>query len=134
MVMTDPISDMLTRIRNAGMAEHKSVEVRYSKIKEAIASILKKEGYIESYNIQELQNNKKNIVIFLRYDEHTRKILMTKLIRKSKPGRRMYTGYKDLSSVLNGYGLAIVSTSKGILTDKECREAKVGGEVLCYIW
>ena len=134
MVMTDPIADMLTRIRNAGNAEHESVDMQYSKVKEEIAKILKREGFIKDYTVQELQNNKKKIVIFLAYDKNTRESLITNLVRKSKPGRRIYRSYKDLPPVLNGYGIAIISTSKGILTDKECKAQKVGGEVLCYIW
>ncbi|MCK4643975.1 30S ribosomal protein S8 [bacterium] len=133
MVMTDPIADLLTRIRNACMAEHKEVEINHSKMKEEVTSILKKEGFIADYTIKEITANKKSLVLFLRYGEKNES-LISGLKRVSKPGRRIYKSYKDIPRVLNGYGVAIVSTSHGVLTDKDCRVNKVGGELLCYIW
>lgn len=133
MVMTDPIAELLTRIRNAIGADQRSIELGYSRTKENIVKILKKEGYISDYTIGDITDKKKKLVLFLRYDE-THKNIITGLVRVSKPGRRIYSGYKEIPRVLNGFGVAIVSTSKGILTDRECRVKKIGGEVLCYIW
>ncbi|MEZ0344431.1 MAG: 30S ribosomal protein S8 [Caldimicrobium sp.] len=131
-MMTDPIADMLTRIKNALMARKKTVIVPASKIKLEIARILKEEGYIEDYQyIDEKPQGK--IEIVLKYDENKRPVIVG-LKRVSKPGRRIYMGYRDLPKVLDGLGIAIVSTSQGIMTDYEARKRKIGGEVICEIW
>jgi len=131
--MTDPIADMLTRIRNALTAKHETVEVPASKIKVAIADILTKEGYIKGYEVIEnpVQNS---IVITLKYAPNKNQKVVTGLKRVSTPGLRVYAGADNLPKVLNGMGIAILSTSKGILTDKQAKEQNVGGEVLAYIW
>jgi len=130
--MTDPIADMLARIRNALMARHKKVEVPASKLKLEIARILKEEGYIEDYEfVQEGPQGK--IVITLKYDENRRPVIAG-LKRISKPGRRIYAGVKKLPRVMGGLGIAIISTSRGIMTDHEARRRRVGGEILCEIW
>lgn len=131
--MTDPIADMLTRIRNALTAKHETVEVPASKIKVAIAEILVKEGYVKSFEIVEgaVQDN---IVITLKYAPVKGQHVVTGLKRVSTPGLRVYAGVDNLPKVLNGMGIAILSTSKGILTDKEAKAQHVGGEVLAYIW
>ena len=131
--MTDPIADMLTRIRNALTAKHETVEVPASKIKVAIAEILVKEGYVKGYEIVEgaVQNN---IVITLKYAPVKGQHVVTGLKRVSTPGLRVYAGVDNLPQVLNGMGIAILSTSKGILTDKEAKAQHVGGEVLAYVW
>ncbi len=131
-MMTDPIADMLIRIKNALMARHKKVEIPASKMKLEIARILKEEGYIEDFVfIDEKPQGK--IEIILKYDEN-KKPVIAGVKRVSKPGRRIYKGYKDLPKVLDGLGIAIISTSQGIMTDYEARRRKVGGEVLCEIW
>jgi len=131
-MMTDPIADMLTRIRNALMARKKSLIVPASKIKLEIVRILKEEGYIEDYKyIDEKPQGK--IEIILKYDENKRPVIAG-LRRISKPGRRIYMGYRDLPKVLDGLGIAIISTSQGIMTDYEARKRKIGGEVICEIW
>jgi len=131
-MMTDPIADMLMRIKNALMARHKKVVIPASKIKLEIARILKEEGYIEDYQyIDEKPQGK--IEIVLKYDENKRPVIAG-VRRVSKPGRRIYMGYRDLPKVLDGLGIAIVSTSQGIMTDYEARKRKIGGEVLCEIW
>lgn len=132
MHLTDPIADMLTRIRNANMAKHSSVVIPFSKIKESIANILKNEGYITDFEIKEEENNKKNILVSLKYFEGD--AVIKGLRRISKPGRRVYSSLENLPKVLGGLGIAIVSTPKGVLTDKECRKHSVGGEVICYVW
>ena len=131
--MTDPIADMLTRIRNALTAKHETVEVPASKIKVAIAEILVKEGYVKGYEIVEgaVQNN---IVITLKYAPVKGQHVVTGLKRVSTPGLRVYACVDNLPRVLNGMGIAILSTSKGILTDKEAKAQHIGGEVLAYIW
>ncbi len=131
-MMTDPIADMLIRIKNALMARHKTVVIPASKIKLEIARILKEEGYIEDFKyIDEKPQGK--IEIVLKYDEN-KKPVIAGVKRVSKPGRRIYKGYKDLPKVLDGLGIAIISTSQGIMTDHEARRRKVGGEILCEIW
>lgn len=131
--MTDPIADMLTRIRNALTAKHATVEVPSSKTKIAIADILVKEGYIKGYEIVEgaVQNT---ILITLKYAPEKNQKVVTGLKRVSTPGLRVYAGVDNLPKVLGGMGIAILSTSKGILTDKEARAQHIGGEVLAYIW
>jgi small subunit ribosomal protein S8 len=131
-MMTDPIADMLTRIKNALMARHKTVVVPGSKLKLEIARILKEEGYIEDYRVIEEKPQIK-IEIVLKYDEKKRPVIAG-IRRVSKPGRRIYRGYKELPKVLNGLGIAIISTSQGIMTDHEARKRRVGGEVICEIW
>ena len=131
MITTDPIADMLTRMRNALTVKHKTVSVPASKMKVAIAEVLKNEGYINDYTVTE--GAKANIVIDLKYGPNNQKVI-NGLRRISKPGLRIYASYEDLPKVLNGLGIAIVSTSKGLLTDKQAREQKIGGEVLDYVW
>ena len=129
---TDPIADMLTRIRNANSAKHKTVDVPASKMKTAIAEILFKEGYIKSFEL--ISNENQGIIrITLKYDEKGTRVI-DGIKRISKPGLRVYAGKEELPKVLNGLGIAIISTSKGWKTDKEAREAGMGGEVLAYIW
>ena len=129
---TDPIADMLTRIRNANSAKHKTVDVPASKMKTAIAEILFKEGYIKAFEL--IKNENQGIVrITLKYDEKGTRVI-DGIKRISKPGLRVYAGKEELPRVLNGLGTAIISTSKGLKTDKEAREAGIGGEVLAYIW
>ncbi len=130
--MTDPIADMLARIRNALLAKHKTVEVPASKLKLEIARILKEEGYIEDYEfVAEGPQGKINLK--LKYDENRRPVIAG-LKRVSKPGRRIYAGAKKLPRVMGGLGIAIISTSRGIMTDHEARRQRVGGEILCEIW
>ena len=132
MNITDPIADMLTRIRNANSAKHKTVDIPASKMKTAIAEILFKEGYIKSFEI--INNETQGIIrITLKYDEKGNRVI-DGIKRISKPGLRVYAGNEELPKVLNGLGIDIVSTSKGLKTDKEAREAGIGGEVLAYIW
>ena len=129
---TDPIADMLTRIRNANSAKHKTVDVPASKMKTAIAEILFKEGYIKAFEL--IKNENQGIVrITLKYDEKGTRVI-DGIKRISRPGLRVYAGKEELPKVLNGLGIAIISTSKGLKTDKEAREAGIGGEVLAYIW
>ena len=129
---TDPIADMLTRIRNANSAKHKTVDVPSSKMKTAIAEILFKEGYIKSFEIIS-DENQGIIRITLKYDEKGTRVI-DGIKRISKPGLRVYANKEELPKVLNGLGTAIISTSQGLKTDKEAREAGIGGEVLVYIW
>ena len=132
MNITDPIADMLTRIRNANSAKHKTVDIPASKMKTAIAEILFKEGYIKSFEI--INNETQGIIrVTLKYDEKGNRVI-DGIKRISKPGLRVYAGKEELPRVLNGLGIAIISTSKGLKTDKEAREAGMGGEVLAYIW
>ncbi len=130
--MTDPIADMLTRIRNALTAKHEEVEVPSSKMKAEIAQILLSEGYINGYKV-EGEGIDAKIVIDLKYGPKG-EMVITGLKRVSRPGLRVYAGYEDLPKVLGGMGIAIVSTPKGIMTDKEARKLRHGGEVLAYIW
>ncbi len=131
MNLTDPIADMLTRIRNANSAKHSTVSIPFSKIKESIANILKNEGYIVDFEIKE-EGSKKDIVVSLKFVDGEEVIKGLKRI--SKPGRRVYSSVENLPKVLGGLGIAVVSTPKGVFTDKECRKHSVGGEVLCYVW
>lgn len=128
MNLTDPIADMLTRIRNASSSKHETVDVPKSKVKKAIADILVEEGYIKGYTEDE-----RNLKIALKYVGNKQKVI-SGLKRISKPGLRVYAECENLPKVLNGLGIVLVSTSKGIMTDKKAREAGVGGEVLAYIW
>ena len=127
---TDPIADMLTRIRNANRERHATVDVPYSKVKKAIADILVAEGFVEA--IEVIEDAHKTIRITLKYQGKTR--VLQGLKRISKPGLRIYANVEELPRVLNGLGIAIISTSKGIMTDKEARKQNVAGEVLAYIW
>lgn len=132
MVMTDPIADMLTRIRNANTVRHEKLDVPASKIKIEIADILKREGYIRDYEVME--DNKQGVLrIFLKYGPNDERVI-TGLKRISKPGLRVYAKADEVPKVLNGLGTAIVSTSKGVLSDKEARAQAVGGEILAYVW
>ncbi|SEN61057.1 30S ribosomal protein S8 [Lihuaxuella thermophila] len=132
MVMTDPIADMLTRIRNANMVRHESVELPASRVKREIAEILKREGFIR--DAEYIEDNKQGILrIFLKYGPNNERVI-TGLKRISKPGLRVYVKASEVPRVLRGLGIAILSTNKGIMTDKEARQQKVGGEVLAYIW
>ena len=129
--VSDPIADMLTRIRNAGKQKHQSVDVPYSKVKNEIAKILLNEGYVSNVEIAE-NGSHKTIRIELKYDSN--KPVIQGLKRISKPGLRNYVEVENLPRVLNGLGIAIISTSKGIMTDKQARKENIGGEVLAYIW
>ena len=131
--MTDPIADMLTRIRNANTAKHDTVDVPASKMKEAIANILLEEGYIKAVDIVE-EGKFKTIRITLKYGKDKNEKIITGIKRISKPGLRVYAGKDELPKVLGGLGIAIISTNKGVLTDKQAREAQVGGEVLAFVW
>ncbi|MBQ4058571.1 MAG: 30S ribosomal protein S8 [Lachnospiraceae bacterium] len=133
MTMTDPIADMLTRIRNANTAKHDTVDVPASKMKEAIANILLEEGYIKAVDIVE-EGKFKTIHITLKYGKDKNEKIISGIKRISKPGLRVYAGKDELPKVLGGLGIAIISTNKGVLTDKQAREAQVGGEVLAFVW
>jgi len=133
MTMTDPIADMLTRIRNANTAKHDTVDIPSSKIKVAIAEILEKEGYIQKYEI--VEDGKFNVIrVTLKYGADKTEKIITGLKRISKPGLRVYAGKNDIPKVLGGLGIAILSTNQGILTDKEARRVQAGGEVLAFVW
>jgi small subunit ribosomal protein S8 len=132
MTMTDPISDMLARVRNASQAMHDEVLVPSSKIKQSIAKILVDEGYVDAFEMVDSEGHS-TIKIRLRYTPE-RERAISGIRRISKPGRRIYRGAQELPRVLGGMGVAIISTSKGVMTDKEARRAKVGGEVLAYVW
>ncbi|MBM7704952.1 30S ribosomal protein S8 [Metabacillus iocasae] len=132
MVMTDPIADLLTRIRNANMVRHEKIEVPASNIKKQIAEILKREGFVR--DVEYIEDNKQGIIrIFLKYGANNERVI-TGLKRISKPGLRVYAKTDEVPRVLNGLGIAIVSTSQGVLTDKEARQKQAGGEVLAYVW
>jgi len=131
-IVTDPIADMLTRIRNAYMVSHKSLVLPYSKFKKELAKVLKDEGYISSFEEFEDENKHKNLRIKLRYVNN--KKVVSGLKRISKPGLRVYVNHKDLPRVLGGLGVAVISTSTGVMTDRQARYKGVGGEVICYVW
>ena len=133
MTMSDPIADMLTRIRNANTAKHDTVDVPASKMKISIAEILLKEGYIKSFELVDA-GAFKNIHITLKYGKDKNEKIITGLKRISKPGLRVYANTDELPKVLGGLGVAIISTNKGVITDKEARKENVGGEVLCFVW
>jgi len=132
-MVTDNISDMLTRIRNANMVKHQIVQIPFTKMSLAITEILKNEGYIENFENFE-ENNKEYLLISLKYIGKNRQPVISKLKRVSKPGLRIYTNSKELPTVLDNLGIAIISTSKGVLTNLKAKELGVGGEILCYIW
>ena len=132
MTMTDPIADMLTRIRNANMVRHEKLELPASNIKKEIAEILKREGFVR--DVEYIEDDKQGIIrIFLKYGQNNERVI-TGLKRISKPGLRVYAKTEEVPKVLNGLGIALVSTSQGLVTDKEARAKKVGGEVLCYVY
>ena len=131
-VVTDTIADMLTRIRNANQMRYETVEVPSSNIKKEVAKILKEEGYIKDYKVKD-DNTQGTIVLTLKYTENKERVI-TGLKRISKPGLRVYAKAEEVPKVLNGLGIAIISTSKGIMTDKKARKENIGGEVLAYIW
>ena len=133
MSMSDPIADMLTRIRNANTAKHDTVDIPASKMKLAIADILLKEGYVTAVDVVE-EGNFKTIKITLKYGANKNEKILTGLKRISKPGLRVYASKDELPKVLGGLGTAIISTNKGVLTDKEARKENVGGEVLAFVW
>jgi len=133
MTMSDPIADMLTRIRNANTAKHDTVDVPSSKMKLAIAQILLEEGYIRKYDLID-NGNFKDIHITLKYGEDKNDKIISGIKRISKPGLRVYAGKEDLPKVLGGLGVAIISTNQGVVTDKKARELQVGGEVLAFVW
>lgn len=132
MTMTDPIADMLTRIRNANMRAKESVDVPRSNAKCEMARVLKAEGFIKDY--KEIEDNRQGVIrVYLKYGNQKERVIR-QLKRESKPGRRLYMGVDDLGKVMGGVGVAIVSTPKGIMSDRECRKAKVGGEIICTVW
>ena len=133
MTVSDPIADMLTRIRNANTAKHDTVDIPSSRMKVAIADILVNEGYIAKYDIVD-DGNFKAIRVTLKYDADKNEKIITGIKRISKPGLRVYAGKEEIPSVLGGLGIAILSTNKGIVTDKEARKLQVGGEVLAFVW
>jgi len=132
MPVTDPVADMLIRIKNASMAEHEKVDIPASRLKVRIAEILKEEGFIKNFRL--IEDRKQGILrIYLKYGPGNERAI-SGLARVSKPGRRLYVGADKVPSVLGGMGVVILSTSRGLLTDREARKAKTGGEVLCYVW
>ncbi len=134
MTMSDPIADMLTRIRNANTAKHDTVDVPSSKIKLAIAKILLDEGYIAAYSVEKDERGFDSIHITLKYGKDKNEKVITGIKRISKPGLRVYANKEDLPQVLGGMGIAIISTNNGVITDKEARKLNVGGEVLAFVW
>jgi len=132
MVMTDPIADMLTRLRNSTMVSKKTCDVPYSNFKKAIANVLKQEGFVLGYDIR-LVNNRKMIRFYLKYAGEKDPVIKG-LRRESTPGRRKYVGYKEIPYVFDGLGVNIMSTSKGLMTGKEAKKRKLGGELICSVW
>jgi small subunit ribosomal protein S8 len=132
--MTDPIADYLTRLRNAVKANHRIVEVPASNTKKEITKILFDKGYISNYKFEETENKQGKIKVALKYNPVTKLPAITKMRRVSRPGLRKYVDHSTLPRVINGLGIAIISTSKGMMTDKEARQLNIGGEVLCYIY
>lgn len=131
MTISDPIADALTRIRNANMVKHESVSMPASKLKEELIKVLKKEGYVDSYTVEE-QDGFKVLNVTLKYNNN--QSVITGLKRVSKPGLRVYSKAKNMPRVFDGMGIAVISTSKGLMTEKEARANQLGGEVLCYVW
>ncbi|HEY7727100.1 MAG TPA: 30S ribosomal protein S8 [Candidatus Eisenbacteria bacterium] len=131
-MVTDPVADMLARIRNGSLAEHEKVDIPSSKLKVRLAEILKEEGFIKNFRL--IEDKRQGVLrIYLKYGPGQERVI-SGLRRVSKPGRRLYVGADRIPSVLGGMGVAILSTPQGVLTDRESRKAKVGGEVLCYVW
>jgi small subunit ribosomal protein S8 len=129
---SDPIADMLTRVRNASRAEHEKVDIPSSKLKVRLAEILKDEGFIKNFRV--LEDDKQNVLrVYLKYGTGNEKMI-TGLVRVSSPGRRVYVGHTEIPSILGGMGVAVLSTPRGVVTDREARKQKVGGEVLAYVW
>jgi len=133
MTMTDPIADMLTRIRNANRVHFKSVDVLSSRINLNMAKVLKKSGFISGYDIKNDPRGHEILRVYLKYPD-TKRTVITDIQRVSKPGRRVYVKSENIPQVLNGYGISILSTSRGVMTDKEARELRLGGELLCNVW
>tara|TARA_B100000902_G_C27164026_1_gene840253 strand:- start:562 stop:963 length:402 start_codon:yes stop_codon:yes gene_type:complete len=133
-MFTDPIADYLTRVRNAQMAGHKVVEIPSSNMKKSITEILHDKGYILNFKFEETENNQGNIKVALKYNAQTKLPAIKKLTRISRPGLRKYADSKTLPRVINGLGIAILSTSKGVITDKEAKNLNVGGEVICHVY
>ena len=133
MAVTDPIADFLTRIRNAQMAGHSIVEIPASNLKKRITEILYEQGYILKYKFEDVAGQAGLIKIALKYDPQTKQPVIRSLVRVSRPGLRQYRGASDVPRVINGLGIAIISTSKGVMTDKDARRLNVGGELLCYV-
>ena len=133
MAVTDPIADYLTRIRNAQQAGHRVVDIPASNEKKTLTEILYKNGYILKYTFVETENKQGEIKIALKYDPISRLPVIRELIRVSKPGRRIYKGAEELPKIINGLGISLISTSKGIMTDKDARKQHIGGDVLCYV-
>lgn len=131
-MMTDPIADMLSRLRNAAIARKDRTEIPHSSIKEHLLEILKQEGYINDFRVEE--NPWKTLNVSLRYSGKNRTSAFKGIRRKSRPGLRVYVGYHDIPKVLNGLGVAILSTSRGVMTDKRARAEKIGGEIMCEVW
>jgi small subunit ribosomal protein S8 len=132
MSISDPIADLLTRVRNAIMVHRASVMAPYSKLKNNVLEVLKREGYIKNFEVVE-EGNKKNIIVYLKYADNGSPVI-SELHRISKPGCRIYSNVDEIKPILNGIGVSIVTTPQGVLSDRECREKKVGGEVLCEVW
>ncbi|MEI6881192.1 MAG: 30S ribosomal protein S8 [Bacteroidetes bacterium] len=132
--MTDPVSDYLTRLRNAIKANHRIVEIPASKLKKEITRVLFEKGYILNYKFEDVVNHQGTIKIALKYHPVTKTPAIKKLDRISRPGLRRYTGVETMPRVINGLGIAVITTSKGVMTDKEARKLNVGGEVLCYVY
>ncbi|NLN20095.1 MAG: 30S ribosomal protein S8 [Firmicutes bacterium] len=132
MVMTDPIADMLTRIRNASSANHDQVDIPASRLKQELARVLKEEGYIRDYKVVD-EDGRSMIRVFLKYGPNKQKAI-SGIKRISKPGLRVYARHEEIPRVLGGLGCAVLSTSKGVMTDRSARKAGVGGEVICYVW
>jgi small subunit ribosomal protein S8 len=131
-MMSDPIADLLTRIRNASRAEHEKVDIPASKLKVRIAELLKAEGFIKNYRL--IEDDKQGMLrVYLKYGAGNEKMIAG-LVRVSRPGRRVYVGKDEIPSILGGMGMAILSTSRGVMTDRESRKQQVGGEVLAYVW
>jgi small subunit ribosomal protein S8 len=132
MSMTDPLADMFTRIRNGSKAKFEKVDIPFSKLKREVAKILKEEGFIKNFKVVTDEDQHEKLRVFLKYDASRKEII--RIRRISRPGRRIYVGKDHIASVMTGLGISILSTPKGILTDKSARKANVGGEVLCHVW
>jgi small subunit ribosomal protein S8 len=130
--MTDPLADMFTRIRNGSKAKFEKVDIPFSKLKREVAKILKEEGFIKNFKVVTDEDQHEKLRVFLKYDASRKEII--RIRRISRPGRRIYVGKDHIASVMTGLGISILSTPKGILTDKSARKANVGGEVLCHVW
>ena len=132
MSMTDPLADMFTRIRNGSKAKFEKVDIPFSKLKREVAKILKEEGFIKNFKVVMDEDKHEKLRVFLKYDASRKEVI--RIRRISRPGRRTYVGKDRITSVMSGLGISILSTPKGILTDKSARKANVGGEVLCHVW